>query len=422
MVRVTNRRVRQGRVRLTDGRIIAYALVPLPDGGVLMSGRDITDTVRVERALRERAEALEQADRVKADFIANISYELRTPLNAIIGFTEILNNQYFGQLNQRQIEYTEGVLEASQHLLTLINDILDLSKIEAGRMELNFEEFDARGLVDEAIATVQPQAAAKAIELESAMTGEVAVRADAVRVRQILLNLLTNAVKFTPSGGRIRVESVRMGNQMAISVVDTGIGIPAEHRESIFEVFYQVSATTKGVREGTGLGLAICRSLAEGMGGRIWVESEPGRGSRFTFTLPSAGGPQTASGREKPLVLVLEDDPGACELIREYLEPEGMEIVCVSSIRETLVKALDMRPDIILLDLLLPGGSGWDALRGLKSLQETQAIPVVIVSVVADDTALRLGADAFLVKPVKRETLVSSVRRVLGHGANPDRR
>ena len=286
MARVTNRRVRQGRVKLEDGRVAAYALVPLPDGGVLASCRDITDSVRVERALRERAEALEQADRVKADFIANISYELRTPLNAIIGFTEILNNQYFGNLNQRQLEYTEGVLEASQHLLTLINDILDLAVIEAGRMVLDIEPVSIKGVVDSVIQITGEWARGQELQLETDVPADIGlIQADERRLKHALFNLVGNAIKFTPAGGRVSVAAHRVGQQVAISVEDTGMGIPEEDAKRVFDTFVR-GKDKNGRPAGAGLGLALVRSLIELHGGRVEMQSKPGMGTKVTCWLP----------------------------------------------------------------------------------------------------------------------------------------
>jgi signal transduction histidine kinase len=286
MARVTNRRVRQGRVKLEDGRVVAYALVPLPDGGVLASCRDVTDSVRVERALRERAEALEQADRVKADFIANISYELRTPLNAIIGFTEILNNQYFGQLNQRQLEYTEGVLEASQHLLTLINDILDLAVIEAGRMVLDIEPVSVKGVVDSVVQITGEWARGQELHLETDVPADIGlIQADERRLKHALFNLVGNAIKFTPAGGRISVSARRSGNQVALAVEDTGMGIPEEDAKRVFDTFVR-GKDKHGRPAGAGLGLALVRSLIELHGGRVEMQSKPGVGTKVTCWLP----------------------------------------------------------------------------------------------------------------------------------------
>ncbi len=374
--------------------------------------RDITERKRFEETLEDARLRAESASRAKSEFLASMSHELRSPLHTIIGFSELLAEGMEGPLNEKQQRFVQHIQRDSQHLLTLINDILDLSKIEAGRLEVHTEVVGLGGLIDEAVAGILPQAEAKGISVKSRTDGQLEAWADRVRAHQVLLNLLSNAVKFTPAGGRITVEAVRMGPRVGIRVTDTGIGVKKEHHESIFEVFYQVSATTKGVREGTGLGLAICRRLVEHMGGRIWVESEEGQGSRFTFTLPPVGQAVGQPDRVRPVVLALEDDSSAQELLREYLEDEGFDLVFVESIRDTLVKALEVRPDLVMLDLLLPGESGLEALRSLKGLRETRDIPVAVVSVVADDSALKLGAAAYLTKPVAREKLVAMVKRL----------
>lgn len=373
--------------------------------------RDITERKRFEDTLEDARMRAETASRAKSEFLASMSHELRSPLHTIIGFSELLAEGLEGPLNDKQKRFIQHIQRDSQHLLTLINDILDLSKIEAGRLEFHIEALSLQPLIEETVSSVAPQAEVKSIAIETRIHAGLDAWADRVRVHQLLLNLLSNAIKFTPTSGRILVEALPYEQQIAIRVTDTGIGVPAEHLESIFDVFYQVSATTKGVREGTGLGLAICRRLIEQMGGRIWVESHPGEGSRFTFTLPPANA-LAMPVRERPVVLVLEDDPSARELLREYLEEEQFDIVFVESIRDTLVKALEVRPDLVLLDLLLPGESGLEALRSLKGLRETRDIPVAVVSVVADETALKLGATAYLTKPVNREKLVALVRRL----------
>ena len=398
---------------LLDVEVRSHAIAYSGQAARLVVLHNVTQRRRFEEALQEAKGRAESASRAKSEFLASMSHELRSPLHTVIGFSELLGEELEGPLNEKQKRFVRHIHKDSNHLLTLINDILDLSKIEAGHLELHVEPTGLNHLVGEAMATVLPQAALKRIEMVSRLQTEFAVRADPVRVRQILLNLLTNAVKFTPPGGHIHVEARRMGDHVATSVTDNGMGVPAQHREAIFDVFYPVSATTKGVREGTGLGLAICRRLVEQQGGRIWVEGEPAGGSRFIFTLPANLAPVTTALRERPVVLMLEDDPSATELISEYLEPENYEIVPVTSVREVLVKALELRPDVVLVDLLLPGASGWDALRSLKSLRETQTIPVVIVSVVADETALKLGAAAYLTKPVRRDTLISTLRQLV---------
>ena len=374
--------------------------------------RDITERRRFEETLEDARARAETASRAKSEFLASMSHELRSPLHTIIGFSELLAEGMEGELNDKQRRFVQHIQKDSQHLLTLINDILDLSKIEAGRLEFHTEVIGIEAIVEETVASVVPQAQPKEIAIQTKVSAGLEAWADRVRVHQLLLNLMSNAIKFTPAGGRIQVEATEQGRHVSISVTDTGIGIQPEHHESIFDVFYQVAATTKGVREGTGLGLAICRRLVEQMGGRIWVESEPGKGSKFTFTLPAVGVASGQPYRERPVVLVLEDDQAARELLREYLDAEQFDLVFVESIRETLVKALEVRPDVVLLDLLLPGESGFEALRSLKGLRETRDIPVAVVSVLADESVLKLGAAAFLTKPVAREKLVAVVRRL----------
>jgi len=249
------------------------------------------DLAAKNQELAERNQEVERANRLKSEFLAGMSHELRTPLHTIIGFSELLAEELEGPLNEKQKRFMSHIHKDSLHLLDLINDVLDLSKIEAGKIELRPEVFDLRQPLDEVLASINPQAAAKSIAIDTLVGMERALLADRVRVRQILFNLLSNAVKFTPEGGRIRVEAHPCDEFVEVSVTDTGIGIPSAEHATVFDKFYQVGNTTKGVREGTGLGLAITRSLVEEHGGRIWLESEVGKGSRFTFTIPfeSAG-------------------------------------------------------------------------------------------------------------------------------------
>lgn len=231
---------------------------------------------------------VERANRLKTEFLASTSHELRTPLHTIIGFSELLGEQSQGPLNEKQKRFVAHIHQSSLHLLDLINDILDLSKIESGKIELRLEDLDLRTVVEESVSSIRPLAQAKSLRLESRLARLESVRADPLRIKQILVNLLSNAVKFTPAGGRIEVTGRWTGGLAEIAVADTGIGIPAQEHEAIFEIFHQVGATTKGVREGTGLGLAITRRLVEQHGGNITVSSEPGKGSRFTFTIPGS--------------------------------------------------------------------------------------------------------------------------------------
>jgi signal transduction histidine kinase len=241
---------------------------------------------RNEEIARTNA-ALEAANRHKSEFLANMSHELRTPLNSIIGFSEVLKDKMFGELNPKQAEYVQDIHSAGRHLHSLIDDILDLSKIEAGRMELQLSRFDLRSLIRDAVTVMHERAKNKDIVLDVAVPENLGeIKADERKLKQILLNLLSNAVKFTPKGGRITVTAVAHNPGIQISVADTGIGIAPADQEIIFEEFRQAGHDDSHEREGTGLGLALARKFVEMHGGRIWVESEVGKGSTFTFTLP----------------------------------------------------------------------------------------------------------------------------------------
>jgi signal transduction histidine kinase len=271
---------------------------------VIASVRDITKRKAIEdrlRSLREqytaeltlkneqleaRNQEVERANRLKTEFLASMSHELRTPLHTIIGFSELLAEQLEGPLTDKQQRFVGHILQDARHLLELINEVLDISKIESGQLELKPESFDFGQCVEEVMAGIRHQAAAKNITLENQNAFHDSLHADRVRIKEILYNLLNNAVKFTPEGGRAWIEAARQGEALHISVCDTGIGIPEKEQPSIFEKFYQVGDTTGGVREGTGLGLPITKNLVELHGGSISVASQPGKGSSFRLVLP----------------------------------------------------------------------------------------------------------------------------------------
>ena len=279
---------RHGRIERTDGATIDYAGMPLPDGAQLFSYVDVTDTIKVERALRERNEALETADRMKSEFIAGVSYELRTPLNVIIGFTEILNNQYFGSLNERQGEYAEGILHSSQQLMSLINDILDLATIEAGHLALERNSCDLFIMSKSVVGLVHERARGRDLHVEldcQAGIGDVVI--DERRIKQVLFNLLSNAIKFTPAGGRVTLSVRRDANEVILAVSDTGIGIPVEDQGRVFEKFERATtATGDGHSAGVGLGLSLVRSIVELHQGRVALESAPKNGTTVSCYLP----------------------------------------------------------------------------------------------------------------------------------------
>jgi signal transduction histidine kinase len=285
--RVSDRTPEQGELERTDGMMLVWSKVPLPDGAVAFSFLDVTDGVRVERALRERNEALVTADRLKSEFIANVSYELRTPLNAIIGFAEILNNRYFGELNEKQVEYTRGILDASGHLLALVNDILDLAMIEAGRMTLEREPVQVHTLLVSVMNLTREWGRKQSLSFDFDCPPDIGtVLADERRLKQALVNLVSNAIKFSPRGGRIGLGARRVKGELALFVSDTGIGIPREDQKRVFEKFERGrSARSRG---GAGLGLSLVRSFIELHGGRIELESLPNQGTTVRCFLPAA--------------------------------------------------------------------------------------------------------------------------------------
>ncbi|HEY9549910.1 MAG TPA: ATP-binding protein, partial [Kiloniellaceae bacterium] len=285
VARTTDPDARSGRYERTDGTAIDWAQVPLPDGGVLFSYVDVTDTLRVERALIERNEALETADRLKSEFIANISYELRTPLNAIIGFAEVLENQFFGKLNERQVEYSHAIVQASQQLIALINDILDLASIEAGYLQLELQPTNVNSLLESIFTLGRERAHSRSIDLRlecDANAGEL--MADGRRLRQALFNLLSNALKFTMEGGTVTISARHSDGEMLLEVVDTGIGIPDADRDRVFGKFERGSLETR--HSGAGLGLSLVKSLIELHGGRVELDSRVGGGTRVTCHVP----------------------------------------------------------------------------------------------------------------------------------------
>jgi signal transduction histidine kinase len=284
--RVTGYTTYSGRLERSNGSVLDVNVVPLPDGNVLLSYLDVTDSIRVERALREKNEALETASHLKTEFIANVSYELRTPLNAIIGFAEILANKYFGELNERQVEYSRGILDSSQRLLSLINDILDLAQIEAGQLALERAPVDVHALLVNIMGLSRERARRLEITLNFECPTDIGmVLLDERRIRQAMFNLVSNAIKFTPAGGAITLGAKRVGHEIALIVADTGIGIAPEHQARVFEKFERGDSRSRQV--GAGLGLSLVKSFIELHQGRIELESALAQGTRVTCWLPS---------------------------------------------------------------------------------------------------------------------------------------
>jgi PAS domain S-box-containing protein len=296
-------------IQRKDGTLVPVEISLSPvnyDGEMRVSAfiRDVSERKRAEEQIREiqerftaeltrtnqelalRNNEIERANRLKSEFVASMSHELRTPLHTIIGFAELIAEELEGPLNEKQKRFVSHIYKDSLHLLELINDVLDISRIEAGHLEMRLGTFNMMTAIDEVLATIRPQALSKSLHLETSLAPHVSLHADRVRFKEVLYNLLSNAIKFTPEDGRITVNSTVADGFAHITVTDTGVGIPLAEHESIFDKFYQVGSTTRGVREGTGLGLAITKQLVEAHGGEIRVDSGPGRGSRFHFTLP----------------------------------------------------------------------------------------------------------------------------------------
>ncbi len=280
-----DRSSRRGRIERADQAVIEYLTIPLPDGAVLNSYLDVTDSVRVEQALRASNTALATADRLKSEFVANVSYQLRTPLNTIMGFAEILTNQYFGTLNERQLEYTRTIMDASKKLLLLINDVLDLATIEAGRMALNRRLVSVADLLNTAKQMTAEWARQQSLEIMIDCPSDIGeFEADEHRMKQILFNLISNSIKYTPAGGRITLEGRKREQWIELSVVDTGIGIPEDDRERVFGKFERANSQAR--QSGAGLGLSLVKSFVELHGGRIEIDSVINKGTRITCYLP----------------------------------------------------------------------------------------------------------------------------------------
>ncbi len=384
------------------------------------------ENVRLFHEIEEKNRELEVASRHKSEFLANMSHELRTPLNAIIGFSEVLIARMFGELGERQEEYLKDILTSGQMLLSLINDILDLSKVEAGHMELELAEFSLRQALDNSLMMVRERATNHGIRLSlSVEDGVDVIEADERKVKQVLFNLLTNAVKFTERG-RIDVTVRREDDDVAVAVKDTGIGIAPEDQALIFEEFRQVGRSHLRKQEGTGLGLSLAKMLVELHGGRISVESEVGAGSTFTFAIPLRQTPAAAAGADgagavwppspgdgaAPTILVVEDNPASAELLTLYLRSAGFRVELARDGEEGLAMAGRLRPDGIVLDIVLPKLDGWELLGRLKADAALANTPVIIVSMLDErGRGFALGAADYLVKPVHRDDLLAALGR-----------
>ncbi len=377
------------------------------------------------RELETKSAELQVASQHKSEFLASMSHELRTPLNAVIGFSEVLLERMFGELNDRQDEYLHDILSSGRHLLQLLNDILDLSKVEAGRMELEPSIFPLRGALEYAISMVRERASAHAIEVSLDVDAELdTLDSDELRFKQVLLNLLSNAVKFTPDGGHVRVAARRKGDRVAVTVTDDGVGIRPEDRERIFESFQQGRRGAQS-EEGTGLGLTLCRRIVALLGGTMWLETELGAGSTFGFVVPIDGVADTArdapsADADLPVVVVVDDDRASLDLMTAYLDGLGVRVVLARNGTDGLELIRTLTPAAVVLDIRLPGLDGWEILDRVRADDATRAVPVVIVSILDEKPrGMSLGAADYLIKPVARDALVGALRRI---GAVPAQR
>ena len=395
--------------------------------------QEIFQRRQTQEELLNAKHAAEEANRAKSTFLANMSHELRTPLNAIIGYSEMLEEETRDSGKIENAQDLKKIQSAGKHLLSLINDVLDLSKIEAGKMGLHLETFDVSQVIEEMVTTLQPAAAKNANSIHVHLAKNVSVmKADITKVRQILFNLLSNACKFTDHGTiSVNVEQIKVADRdwIQFQVHDTGIGISAKQKENLFQEFAQADASIARKYGGTGLGLAITHRFVQLMKGQINVESEPGQGAIFTVQLPThvviettestqsesadkvpAASSETKTGLET--ILVIDDDPSVRDLMSRFLTKLNFNVVAAANGEEGIRLAKHVRPLLITLDVVMPDCDGWTVLNRLKSDSQLAEIPVIMVTVVDNEAmGLELGASNYLIKPVDRDRLAVLVEK-----------
>ncbi len=464
-------------------RTVGQHAVAVNNARTYLQTQKMASTLKEQRdELNIKTQELAAASKMKSEFLANMSHELRTPLNSIIGFSEILYDGTFGAINEKQSRYISNILTSGKHLLGLINDILDLSKVEAGKMELQYEEFNVSDAINEVKTVTAPLAAKKNIVLETKIEpGLTTIMADKGMIKQVLYNLISNAIKFTPEKGSITINGQRMGDMAQIEVKDSGIGISKDDQKKLFQSFVQLDASNAREYSGTGLGLVLVKRFVEQHGGEVRLQSEPGKGSSFIFTIPIEGkikapgdikepgakagtevtaipevpvlketvaaeakagtatmpevpvvevpaaketvteedleqieipsiaDPEGATGDE-PLILVVEDDKNASELLIITLTKAGYRAVPAYTGKEALALVDKMEPFAITLDIMLPGMDGWELLDRLKNDPNTCHIPVIVISMVDNkEIGFAMGVVDYFVKPVEKSVLLASL-------------
>ena len=375
--------------------------------------------------LAQRAQALVEASHAKARFLATMSHELRTPLNAVLGYAGLLRDGVYGAITSQQERAVQSIVRRSRDLQHLIDDVLDLSKIEAGRVELRVDEFDPSAVLGEVKEAVTGFAIAKHLRISMRTRTNRRVRLDRGKYKQILLNLTSNAVKFTPEGGEVELSVEEEGSDVMVTYVrDTGIGIAPEHLPFIFESFQQVDSGTTRRFQGIGLGLSIVKRTVELLGGTVQVESEPGRGTTFALRFPighesealvgEAGAlPDVASVSGDPIVLAIDDDPEVIALMRDSLAPAHFRVVGAMNGDRGIELARILKPFAITLDIMMPEKDGWQVLREIKADPELYRIPVIVMSIVSERSlGFSLGVTDYLVKPVDRRVLIDVLERL----------
>ncbi|MGE3548223.1 MAG: response regulator, partial [Kofleriaceae bacterium] len=389
--------------------------------------RDITEQIERQQVLLEAHRALQQArdtavaaSRAKSDFLANMSHELRTPLNAIIGYSEMLIEDASG--DEQTLKDLNRIRSAGTHLLALINDILDISKIEANKVQLTPETFSLADLIESVAATIEPLANKNHNKFVVRCERGVGMMfADRTRLRQILFNLLSNACKFTKQGEIELSVTPLAGSRVELKIRDSGIGISPEQQAKLFQPFVQADSSTTREYGGTGLGLVICRRLVELMGGTIALTSAVGSGTMFTVELPTEVVGSSAEirlpvrdGRATPLVLMIDDDPDVRDLFKRTMSRRGFDVEVAGTGTQGVELAARLRPDVIVLDVKMPGMSGWDVLSALKLADRTAHIPVIMLTVMQEQAVGQaLGAVDYLIKPLDPDRLTATVRRHL---------